>query len=273
MKYELENDIRGKKLTELISENVGGVTLNVIKHQIKIGEVKVNGVKVRDNIALESGDRVSLFMPKDAVRMPPVRTVYLDYNIIAVDKPVGADTEHNLVNMLNEVYGTQYYPVHRLDRNTSGLVLLAKDRDSERLLSDAIKARSIRKFYRALVYGHFDEKEFTDTAYLTKNDKKSTVRVSDEKSDGALQIITKFRVTAEFDDYSEVEVELVTGRTHQIRAHAAYLGHPILGDGKYAPRDVLEKFDYKFQQLRAVKLIFGGLKGKLSYLNGLTLQV
>lgn len=273
MKYEFTNDGEGKKLSELISENVSGVSIGAVKHQIKVGEVRVNGVKTRIDCALAIGDIIGVFFPESFVKSPEVKIVYSDDNIAVADKPAGVDTEHNLVSILKNEHSGEFYPVHRLDRNTSGLVILAKTSESEKLLADAIKKRSISKFYRALVYGHFNEKDFTASAYLVKDEKSSLVKIYKNEVHGSLPITTRFKTVEEFDSFSDVEAELITGRTHQIRAHAAFLEHPILGDGKYAPRFVLEKFDYKYQQLRAVKLIFDGLKGKLAYLNGLILQV
>ena len=140
-------------------------------------------------------------------------------------------------------------------------------------MMQAIKERKIRKFYRALLYGTFESKEFTAVAFLVKDEKNSVVKVYRDSVREGKRIETRYKVLEEHGDYSDVEIELVTGRTHQIRAHSAFLGHPVLGDGKYASREVLNKFDFKCQQLRAVRLEFDGLNGKLAYLNGKVIRV
>lgn len=160
---------------------------------------------------------------------------------------------------------------HRLDRNTGGLVVIAKNKESYDTLLNKIEAKEIKKYYKCLVKGRMERTEARLKAYLWKDARKSMVFVSNQKSKGALEIITAYRVL-EYDpsiDVSMLEVELITGRTHQIRAHLAYVGHPILGDGKYGTNTINRMFGLKMQALWAYKLSFN-FKGKssLDYLNG-----
>lgn len=266
MKYGFTNDAEGKKLLELLSEQIDGVALASLKKQLKLGEIRVNGKKIFENISLGIGDEVTIFLPEKFVRPIDVDIVYSDENIIVCDKPINTDVENNLVRILSAEFG-KVYPVHRLDRNTRGLVIFARDSESADILKEAIKSRKITKIYRALLLGKFNEKEFTAKAYLQKDGGNSKVKVFAEPRVGSLEILTHFKILSEAENFSEAEITLITGRTHQIRAHAAFLGHPVLGDGKYGIQQKSE-FGFKCQQLEAVRIVFGGLKGKLSYLNG-----
>lgn len=273
MKYSFVCEEDGKNIKRFLSENIDGFSLAKIDRQLKLGEIRINGKKTRENILLSFGDKVDIFIPESMVEAPVIETVYEDDNIIVVFKPVNTDTENNLVRLVSSKIGLKVFAVHRLDRNTEGLVILAKDRETESLLMRAIKERKIIKTYRALLSGTFENKKFTATAYLKKDEKAAKVNVFSLPVSGAKEIVTRFETVAEYAGYSDVEIELVTGRTHQIRAHAAFLGHPVLGDGKYSTNSINNKFGFKRQQLRAVKLVFGGCKGKLEYLNGKVIKV
>lgn len=261
-----------KTLLAFLSEKATGVGVSALKKQIKIGEVRVNGIKTRTDVPLKAGDTVTIFVPMKAVKEASVATVYEDDNIIVVCKPIATDTENNLVDILFEERGKRYIPVHRLDRNTEGLVILAKDVESEKLLLKAIKSREIIKTYRALLYGNPEKDEFEARAYLYKDKKNSLVTVTANKKDGGKEIITRYKIVEREKDFCVAEIELVTGRTHQIRAHSLFLGHPVIGDGKYTFGKASER-GYKHQQLKAVKIVFKEIGGKLSYLKGKTITL
>lgn len=165
---------------------------------------------------------------------------------------------------------------HRLDRNTGGLVIIAKNQESYDILLKKIEAREIRKYYKCLVMGRMERSKAQLKAYLWKDARKSMVYVSNQKSKGAQEIITAYKVL-EYDpatDVSMLEVELITGRTHQIRAHLAFIGHPILGDGKYGTNAINRMFGLKKQALWAFKLSFDFKdKTSLDYLNGKVITV
>jgi 23S rRNA pseudouridine955/2504/2580 synthase len=161
---------------------------------------------------------------------------------------------------------------HRLDRNTGGLVIIAKNQACLSIMLDKLEAREIKKYYQCLVKGRMEKPEAQLKAFLWKDSSKSRVFVSEHKTAGSLEIITKYKVV-EYNpsmDVSRLEVELVTGRTHQIRAHLAFIGHPVLGDGKYGTNAINRSFGLKQQALWACRIKFAFTKSGslLNYLNG-----
>jgi 23S rRNA pseudouridine955/2504/2580 synthase len=165
---------------------------------------------------------------------------------------------------------------NRIDRNTGGIVIAAKTAEALRVMNEKIKAREIDKFYLAAVHGIPSEKEKTLYGYLLKDEKTNTVRVYDKNPPrGAKEIITKYKVIAKRADTALIEVELLTGRTHQIRAHMAHVGHPLVGDGKYGVNKFDREKGYKYQALYSYKLSFEFTTdaGVLSYLDQKSFEV
>ena len=164
---------------------------------------------------------------------------------------------------------------NRIDRNTGGIVILAKNAEALRIMNEKIRNDEIRKFYYCIVRGEPKVKRATLTGWLKKDSANNTVRVFDKKVDGSKNIITKYNVLTAKNGESLVEVELVTGRTHQIRAHMAHIGHPLVGDGKYGVNRDDKRRGYKFQALYAYKLKFAFENGDglLGYLNGKTVSL
>ena len=162
--------------------------------------------------------------------------------------------------------------VNRIDRNTGGIVIAAKNAESLRILNQKLKDRELEKYYLCVIHGSMKQKSGVLEGWLTKDEKKNKVTVSERRTEGAKQIRTKYAVLAENGGMSLVEVELLTGRTHQIRAHFASVGHPLLGDGKYGSNALNKPLGYKKQFLYSYKLKFAFTTdaGILEYLNGRT---
>ncbi len=159
---------------------------------------------------------------------------------------------------------------NRLDRNTSGVVIGAKNYNALKDINQAIRNGSIRKFYKTIVKGTVD-KGFKDTAYLIKDDAKNRVEIQRNDFEGSKEIKTRIRPIKNKDGYSLLEIELITGRTHQIRGHLSSLSYPVIGDRKYGNVSVNNKFKQEYglenQWLHSYKVEFHGLE-KLEYLNG-----
>ena len=226
-------------------------------------EIKVNGKRVGADVALGVGDEVCYFLTKKQEEKPAFHLVYEDDNVLIVDKESGVNSEAVFAALRRE---RECYFIHRLDRNTQGLMAFALNAKTEAVLLQAFQDRKVEKKYHALCVGNFAVKAATLTAYLQKDADRSLVRVYDAPKKGAEQIVTQYQVLGKTGDFTQVEVILHTGKTHQIRAHLAHIGCPILGDMKYGDTDVNKAYKFARQCLVAKYLRFE-LDGEWAYLN------
>ena len=261
-----------QKLSKLIEGNLR-FSYDKIQKIIRNKDVKINGKRISKDVEVFEGDVIQVYYNEIKIK-----SVYHDEDVIVVVKPRGVETVNesgdDLKSILEEQFGVLLFAVHRLDRNTEGLVVFAKNSNAKKSLDEAIKLRLIEKYYLAKVIGVPRQKSADLIAYLKKDSKKSLVYISDESKPGYEKIQTNYKVKSSDDDFSILEVELVTGKTHQIRAHLSHIGYPILGDEKYGSTEVNKKFGKKQQCLCAYKLIFHFRPGDyLSRLNGLSLKL
>ena len=291
----------GQRLDKFLMKAVKGLPASLMYKYIRTKKIKVNRKRCEEKQILLEGDEIQLFIrdeffdspEKDDGALsritPKLEIVYEDENIILCNKRPGVlvheddGAKDNTLIMHIKAYLYQkgeYAPeaeqsfapalCNRIDRNTGGIVIAAKNAEALRVMNEKIKNDEIRKFYLCAVHGKPTKYSDTLTGYLKKNSADNLVTVSDKPKDGYKNIITKYKVISSCRDSSLVEVELVTGRTHQIRAHMAHIGHPLLGDGKYGVNRDDKARGYKYQALYSYRLIFdfGKDDGYLDYLSG-----
>lgn len=298
-----ENDA-GQRLDKFVTKFCKNMPQSMLYKAIRKKRIKVNGKKSEISSRLCAGDKVDLYINdeffedtpyNDSYRTlrPELNIVYEDENILLMDKRPGLivhdDDKEKVNTLLNHMKAYlyqkgEYNPdaentfapslCNRIDRNTGGIVIAAKNAQALKIINEKIKTREIKKYYLCLVSGRLAQKKGTLTGYLVKNTEQNRVYIHDTPQKNGKSIATKYRVLKEDGITSLVEVELLTGRTHQIRAHFASIGHPLAGDGKYGTNEFNKKVNRKRQALYSYKLKFDFKdENALSYLNGKTFEV
>ena len=253
LSFTVSDEYRGYRLDKGISEFYDEISRSRIAKLIKDGEVRVNGEAVKPSHTLETGDEISLFLPESELPdiLPediPLDILYEDEDVLVINKPKGmvvhpaaGHYSGTLVNALmyhcRDLSGINgvLRPgiVHRIDRDTTGSLIVCKNDKAHRNIAGQLEVHSIDRRYRAVVWGHFDAEEGTVDLPIGRDRKDRKKMAVDPAGKRA---VTHYRVLESFKDFSYVECTLETGRTHQIRVHMTRMGHPILGDEVYGVR-------------------------------------
>ena len=229
----------GKKLNKFLLDNIENLSSNLFYRTLRKKDIKINGKRIKEDILVHENDEILVYI-SDELLKPNISLdiVYEDNNILIINKPFNLEVTgiNSLTTIIHEKYKDSSFlpmPCHRLDRNTSGFVMFAKNEEALNILLEKFKHHEIEKHYLALVYGHPKENFKRCEAYLFKDSKKSMVYINDTFKKGYKKIITTYNVLERRkDNTSLLDVEIETGRTHQIRSHLAYMGFPIIGDRK-----------------------------------------
>ena len=255
-------------LSDAISENTD-LGYYRIQKLIKARSVKINGVRVGADTSVNAGETVHVYFAEREKNS--IEVVYRDDDILVVNKASGIEVQgtdsltERINNLLTDVVAA---PVHRLDRNTMGLVVFALNKTAETELLASFKEREIDKTYQCIVVGTPRPPAAKLKAFLFKDAKKSQVYISDVKQQGYLPVETHYKTLKNLGELTLLEVKPITGRTHQIRAQLAHVRIPILGDGKYGINKINRKYRVKTQLLCCTQITFHFAQGALKYLDG-----
>lgn len=246
-----------------------GLPFSAVSKLLRKKDIKINDKRINKNIKVNQGDEIIAYAE------PPKRyeVVFEDQNIIIVNKSMGIATvgENSLETLLKQ-NEPNITACHRIDTNTAGLVIFSKTTEAHKEILDAFKKGLINKYYLGLVSGTPKEKAATLSAYLTKDAENSVVTISQTKTPDSKSVKTNYELLSSFGDISALKIQIITGRTHQIRAHLAFAGYPVLGDNKYGDRIINQKYHVHKQCLCAYKLEFN-FNGTLKYLNEKTFEI
>lgn len=288
---------KGQSIDKFLKKWLKDVPLSAIYRAIRKGDIRVNGKKIKDKYILEEDDKVEAKYIKSETKSEFIRidhklkVTYEDDNIIIVEKKPGilvhkGDIEEDTLSnqVLSYLFDKGDYkpenevtftpsPCNRLDRNTSGLVIFAKNYQALINTNQMIRERNVEKYYMTLIKGKL--KDGLYEAWIKKDEKSNKSKVYSEEETEAKNISMKVKNIKTCGAYSLIEIQLLTGRSHQIRAHLSSMGHYIIGDPKYGDKELNSYFNNKFgldyQYLYAYKLIFRNPTPYLSYLNNKTI--
>ncbi len=296
----IQKNDAGQRIDKFLTKTFRRLPVSMMYKYIRQKDIKINGKRCTVSSRLQEGDQVALYVKDEfLIREAPaydflrastqLDIVYEDDHLLLLNKKAGVlvhpdEHEYNdtlLFRVQRYLYEKGDYDpekensftpalVNRIDRNTSGIVIAAKTAAALRILNQKLKDREIQKYYLCIVHGCLPEPQATLKGYLYKDETHNRVTISDKPSPGARTILTAYRVVEQKNNLSLLEVHLLTGRTHQIRAHLASIGHPLLGDGKYGSNALNKGTGFHKQALCSYKLAFAFTSPAedLEYLNG-----
>jgi 23S rRNA pseudouridine955/2504/2580 synthase len=296
----------GQRLDRFVAKALPLLPTALLQKYIRLRRIKVNGKGAQRDTRLQAGDLLQLYIndeffdvpaPENAflkLYQPKLDLVYEDENLLLADKRPGIsvhpDDLEKYNTLLTHIQAYLYQKgewdprkehsfapalCNRIDRNTGGIVIAAKNAEALRILNQKIRDREIKKYYLCIVHGRPSPAAGRLEGFLLKDEAKKQVTVSRKPRPGAKTAATLYRTLQSDGKLSLLECELITGRTHQIRAQMAAAGHPLLGDGKYGRETQNKEYGRKFQALYSYKLVFDFQTpaGILDYLNGSAYQV
>lgn len=299
-----ENDL-GLRMDKFTMKVCPALPQALMYKYLRIKRIKVNGKKTEIAYRLKVGDKIDMYINDEFFDLTEenaflsctmkINVVYEDENIVVVNKPQGIvvhedDSGEKINTLISGIKKYLYDKVefnpeeentfapalcNRIDRNTAGLVIAAKNAETLKILNQKIKDREIEKYYYCLVKGKPAARSGTLKNWLLKDENKKEVRVFDRPGKDRKTAITEYETVQVYKNSSLVRVKLITGRTHQVRAQFAYAGNPLLGDGKYGDPAANAASGLKFQALYSYKVLFKFTTdaGKLEYLNGKEISV
>ncbi len=304
-RVEIKKNDAGQRLNKFIEKSFPAIPVSLMYKSIRTKNIKVNKKRCTPDQKLCEGDLVDIWL-KDEFFVQPTHKydftnaadkldiVYEDENILIANKPQGLivhqDDDYEpdtlIFRIQKYLYNKgEYNPdaensfapalVNRIDRNTGGMVISAKNANALRILNAKMKSREIKKKYLCIVCGSPNPPEATLGGYLEKNEKQNRVYIEKSRSATGKTIRTHYKTLDTVNGFSLVEVELLTGRTHQIRAHMASIGYPLLGDGKYGINKINRGSGYNKQALWSYKLTFDFTTDaeELNYLQGKSFEI
>ena len=274
----------GKKLNKFLIDNIPNLSFGLFCNTLRKKDIKVNGKRINKDINIFEGDEILVYISDDLLYNKynlNLDIKYEDDNILVINKPINIEVtgENSLTTIVHKLYENCIYkpmPCHRLDRNTTGLIIFAKNEKALNILLEKFKKHEIEKHYLALVYGIPNVKSQKIESYLLKDNKKSRVYISDNFKKGYVKIITSYTVLETYNNNTSLlDVQIETGKTHQIRAQLAHIGYPIIGDGKYGKNEINKLFGKKFQTLCSykIKFCFSTDSSILNYLNNFSISL
>lgn len=291
----------GQRIDKFLTKSYPNLPQSMLYKAIRKKDIKLGGKRCTISTRLREGDVLTMYLKDeffqqearkhDFMKAPDkLQIIHEDENLMILDKKPGLivhpDENYHFDSLIARVQRYlykkgSYIPeqensfapalINRIDRNTGGLVMAAKNAETLRIMNEKVRNRELHKLYLCVVCGAMKEEAGTLRGYLAKNEAQNRVYIDDRPHAGAKNIETRYRVIRHNRDFSLLEVELITGRTHQIRAHFASIGHPLAGDGKYGKNDINRKIGYKYQALYSHKLVFD-FETDAGILNGLNRQ-